>query len=105
MQRCNVKSCKCGKTSDRNHHISVVRGRHYFLCDKCESELLDRLADPVMLRGMMKSYLTPAEWQKIINERHNAAVSQRLREKVDAMFATAGYPKHLALPEVTACPS
>lgn len=68
-----------------------------FLCDDCQAALEERLSDPVMLRGMMKSVMASPEVWKMQHERENIRLERELMDTVAAAYMVAGYPRRLAL--------
>lgn len=93
----NVITCGCGTVGDRKNQIKAGT-KHVFLCDRCQRDLNARLADPVMIRGMMKAVMTSAEIQQMRNERENMRIERDLANSVAAAWAVAGYPRTLMLP-------
>ena len=102
MQKSNVNPCP--HTKGHAHTIRTSDGRTALLCPACLAELESRLADPVLIRGMLKATMTTAEVHKMRHERENMAIERKLSDTVAAAFAVAGYPRMLMLtaPEVTA---
>lgn len=96
MKYINVMSCKCFNPCVGGHHIKTSR-KHVFLCESCHADLMDRLSDPVMIRGMMKSVMSSAELQQMHYERENMRLERELELSMSAAWAVAGYPQRLAL--------
>lgn len=90
MKRSNVNTCP--HVGEWRHKIETI-GKTVFLCPWCCSELLKRLADPELIRGMIKSTMTAAEIQKMWNERENMRIEQELADEVSVAHAEAGYPR------------
>ena len=95
MQRSNVNPCPHQK--EHAHIIRTSDGRSVLLCQPCMDAMEQRLSDPVMMRGMIKSTMTTDEVQKMRHERHNMAIEKDLADTVAAAFAVAGYPRMLML--------
>ena len=95
MQRSNVNPCP-----HHRYHAYIIRtsdGRSALLCPSCMSAMEQRLSDPVLMRGMMKSTMTGPEVQKMRHEIENMAIEKYLADTVAAAFAVAGYPRILML--------
>lgn len=95
MQKSNVNPCP--HREDHAHIIRTSDGRTAILCQACMADLESRLADPVIIRGMVKSTMPTAEVQKMRHERENMAIEKDLADTVAAAFAVAGYPRMLML--------
>jgi len=95
MQKSNVNPCP--HTEAHAHIIRTSDGRTAILCPACLADLESRLADPVLIRGMLKATMTTAEVQKMRYERENMELKRKLSEAVATAWAVAGYPRHLAL--------
>lgn len=95
MQRSNVKMCP---------HVDSWKNRHdtatgtVFLCDRCQGELEQRLADPELIRGMLKATMATAEVVQMRDERENMRIEKDLQDTIAAAHAVAGFPRWLALP-------
>ena len=95
MQRSNVKMCP---------HVDSWKNRHdtatgtVFLCDRCQGELEQRLADPELIRGMLKATMTTAEVVQMRDERENMRIEKDLQDTIAAAHAVAGFTRWLALP-------
>lgn len=95
MKRSNVKTCP---------HVDSWKNRHdtstgiIFLCARCQAELEQRLADPVLIRGMIKATMTTGEVIKMRDERENMRIEKDLQDTITAAHAVAGFPRWLALP-------
>ena len=95
MQRSNVKMCP-NVDSWKNRHDTATGT--VFMCDRCQAELDQRLADPMLIRGMLKSVMTGPEVAKMRDERENMRVEKDLQDIIAAAHAVAGFPRWLALP-------
>lgn len=95
MKRSNVNPCP--HTEDHAHTIRTSDGRTAILCPACLADLESRLADPILIQGMIKSTMTTAEVQKMRYERENMALERKLSDAVATVWTVAGYPRRPAL--------
>lgn len=59
MQKSNVNPCP--HTAYHEHTIRTSDGRTAILCNGCMDELEKQIADPLLIRGMLKSVMTLGE--------------------------------------------
>ena len=95
MKRSNVNPCP--HIEAHAHTIRTSDGRTAILCSSCIADLESRLADPILIQGMIKATMTTAEVQKMRHERENMALERKLSEAMSAVWAVAGYPQRPAL--------
>ena len=96
MQKSNVNACP-----HRGHYTSTIKttdGRTVVLCDACMAELESRLADPLLIQGMLKSTMSAQEIEQMRYEHENMALEKDLADTVAAAHMVAGFPRWLALP-------
>lgn len=94
MKRSNINACP---HKEHAHTIRTSDGRTAVMCPDCLAELEGRLADPLLIKGMLKSIMTTAEVEKMRHERENMVLERQLSEAVATVWAVAGYPQRAML--------
>ena len=96
MKRSNVNPCP--HKDAHKHTIRTSDGRTALLCDDCLAAMESRLADPLLIRGMLKSTMSTAELVQMRHERDDMVLERKISDAVAGVWMVAGFPQRLALP-------